>query len=109
MKLNIIDNYMFNLFIDMMFIFIGRYSIVNGLGGIFVLLGEIFVCACTVFFCYCIFMYADYYRTNLTSPILPLLLIFVISFTIGIIFMGVYGMTIDAILICFIFEEKECK
>lgn len=87
----------------------GKFSIINSLGSIFIFLGEIFICASTVFFCYCIFMYADYYRTNLTSPILPLLFICVISFTIGIIFMGVYGMAIDALIICYLFEEKECK
>lgn len=38
------------------------------------------------------------YKDKLTSPIVPCLLFFAISYVIGDLFMSVYGMSIDAIL-----------
>jgi hypothetical protein len=38
---------------------------------------------------------------------LPMLIIFVISFTIGILFMSIYGLAIDTIFICYCLDEIE--
>jgi hypothetical protein len=36
-----------------------------------------------------------------------MLIIFVITFTVGILFMSIYGLAIDAIFVCFCLDEIE--
>jgi len=40
------------------------------------------------------------------STFLPLVIIFVFSWALSAIFMSVYGMAIDTILMCFLYDEK---
>jgi len=83
----------------------GRASIVQGMGGIFVFVGEGFVCLLTSFICYVILTTSDNYKSY--SPWLPLIVIFFISYTVGALFMSIYGMAMDAILQCFCQDEKD--
>jgi len=43
------------------------------------------------------------------STFLPLVIIFCISWGISTIFMSVYGMAIDTILMCFLYDEKQAE
>lgn len=53
-----------------------------------------------------IYTEVDPYKTEMSSVFLPLLIIFVFSWAISTIFMSVYGMAIDTILLCFLYDEK---
>lgn len=83
-----------------------RVSIVNGIGGAFTFLGAIFICAATVFICWFLMEDLDPYKSELNSNFWPLFFIFIISYTIGGLFLAVYGMAIDSILLCFMHDEE---
>lgn len=46
------------------------------------------------------------FKSELSSKILPCIILFVISYTISVLFMSVYGMAIDTILMCFLYDEE---
>jgi len=47
--------------------------------------------------------YKDY------TPFMSTFIIFFISYTVGCLFMNVYGMAIDAIFLCFCYDEDKGK
>jgi hypothetical protein len=59
--------------------------------------------------CYYIYTNAEPYKTTMGSTFLPLLIIFFISLGISMCFMSVYGMAIDTILMCFLYDEEMNK
>lgn len=63
------------------------------------------ICA-NIFICYYIYTTCEPYKTEMSSTFLPLLLIFFISYGVSTVFMSVYGMAIDTILMCFLYDEK---
>ena len=40
---------------------------------------------------------------------MPSILFFIVAYTLGNLFMQIYGMSIDSILVCAITEEEICK
>lgn len=87
----------------------GRVSLIAGIGGMFIFIGKLFISLGTVLVCYLIFTNMDPYMTEMTSTFWPLVFIFIISFTVGIIFLAVYSMAIDCILLCFLHDEEDAK
>lgn len=83
-----------------------RATIINGLGGAFMWVGKLTISVATAFIAYCILMYVEPYMTDVSNPFISCFLVFVIAFVIGTLFMSVYGMCIDAILQCFLLDEK---
>jgi len=59
-----------------------------------------------VYICYLIYTTVDPYKSEMESTFLPLIIIFIFSWAISGIFMSVYGMAIDTILMCFLYDEK---
>jgi len=77
----------------------------------FLWLGKMFVAAISALIGYAIFTGSDRFadpesESVVSAPMLPVLVIFLISYAIGSMFMSVYGMTIDTILMCYCFEES---
>lgn len=77
----------------------------------FLWLGKVFVAAISALIAYAIFTGADRYsnpesETVVSAPMLPVLLVFFLAYAIGSMFMAVYGVTIDTILMCYVFEES---
>ena len=46
---------------------------------------------------------------DITSPFLPLVIIFIISFGVAQLFMTVYDTAIDTVFLCFLIDEKHNK
>jgi len=80
-----------------------RAAAVSGLGGIFVFVGELFVCAGTAIICY--LTMTNYDDLNVSEPVFLTLLCFLIGYGIGAAFMGVFGLSANTILHCFILDE----
>ena len=84
----------------------GRFVAVGGLGNVFVFLGKIFVCALTTFIGYLIVTKTPSIADKIYSAFIPALLIAIIAYCVGYLFMSVYGMAVDAILHCFLLDEE---
>lgn len=83
-----------------------RVALVSGLGAAFVFVGKVFMICANLFICYMIYTKAEPYKTEMENTFLPLLIIFIISWGVSTIFMSVYGMAIDTILMCFLYDEE---
>jgi choline transporter-like protein 2/4/5 len=83
-----------------------KYALVGGIGSAFIIVGKLFVVLVTTCICYYILTRVTYYDSMISSAILPIVLIFIISYAIATIMMSVYGMAMDAILMCYILDEK---
>lgn len=61
----------------------------------------------TVMLCYQILVNVSPF--NEYSPFLPCVFIFIISYTISVLFLSVYGSGIDAIFLCFCVDEEQAR
>eukprot|EP00825_Cyclidium_porcatum_P018701 TRINITY_DN2128_c0_g1_i2.p1 TRINITY_DN2128_c0_g1~~TRINITY_DN2128_c0_g1_i2.p1 ORF type:complete len:412 (-),score=21.78 TRINITY_DN2128_c0_g1_i2:104-1339(-) len=86
-----------------------KFSVVAGIGQVFIFVGKLFISCVTTFICYQIFTQAKYYKDHLFSPLLPSIACFIVSYLVGCLFMSVYGMSIDTILQCSCADEELMK
>lgn len=75
-----------------------KFGVVAGIGEIFTFIGKLFIALLTGYICYMILTSADYYKKKLFAPILPTVFCIALAYLVGVIYMSVYGMGIDAIL-----------
>lgn len=78
-----------------------RLGALNMVGGVFLKLGKAMICGGTTFVCY---MFLRTYAVE--SPLVPCLVIAVLSYFTASIFMQVLSMTMDTILLCVIVDEE---
>jgi len=83
-----------------------RFSVVGGIGSVFVLFGKVFVASITALAGFLVITRWDRFNDSLYSPFIPTLLMFIFAYVIGACFMTVYGMAADTILACFIVDEE---
>jgi len=83
-----------------------RFSIVGGIGSIFVLFGKVFIAAMTALAGFLVITKWDRFSDSLYSPFIPTVCMFIFAYVIGAVFMNVYGMAADTILACFIVDEE---
>ena len=50
--------------------------------------------------------YFEFYKDNLSSPIFPAVVIFVLSFIIASLFMMVLEVAVDTVFLCFLIDEE---
>jgi len=86
-----------------------RVALVSGLGACFVFVGKVFMICMNIFICYEIYTNNEPYKSEMASTFLPLVIIFCISWGIATIFLSVYGMAIDTILMCYLYDEEMHK
>jgi hypothetical protein len=55
---------------------------------------------------YLVFITISYYKKNLYSPVVPSIVIFVIAYAVGLLFMTIYSMSCDTVLTCYIYDEE---
>jgi len=65
----------------------GKFSLVAGLGGIFIMLGQLFIMGTSTVIGYLLITNINYYKENLNSAYLPTFFMAVITFTVGGLFM----------------------
>lgn len=83
-----------------------RFSIVAGLGELFILIGKAFIVAVTSFIGYIIITRVDKYSTAISSYYAPVACFAIVSYFVAANFMTVYGVGTEAILQCFLIEEE---
>ena len=83
-----------------------RYTITTGLGEILMFITKLLVAGLTTFIFYLVITFVTDVKQNIQEPIYLLILVFIIGFTIAVIFMGVFSVSMETLLACFIFDEQ---
>lgn len=83
-----------------------RYAVVSGVGSIIMFLGKVVIAAATTAGMYA---YLTYGTHTVMGKLLFLLLVFVYSYAVAVVFMIVYALAMDALLACFIVDETNSK
>lgn len=83
-----------------------KFGLVCVLGEVFVFLGKIFIALITTFCGYLVITNYSYYVEVLYSPVIPCIFFFIIGLLVGSIFMAVYGLAADSIMLSY-FVDKE--
>ena len=83
-----------------------RYAVVGGIGEVIMFLGKIMIAAGTAGGMYA---YLTYATNTVMGKLLFLLLVFVYSYAVGVVFMIVYSLAMDTLLVCFIVDETNQK
>jgi Plasma-membrane choline transporter len=82
-----------------------RFAVVNGVGEIIMFLGKLMIAAGTTFFFYMLITFVSSIQANILKPIYLLIVVFIISYAVSMLFMSVYSIAMDTILQCFIVDE----
>jgi len=70
------------------------------------LIGRVFIGAAGAGAGYLIINDEHYFEYNLYSTVIPIVVFFVISFVIGSIFMGIFSMASDTIMMCILVDKE---
>jgi hypothetical protein len=89
---------------------LAQVGAVAGVSTVFLFLGKLFVASVTSGIGYFIFTLVPAFSdvnspTAVQSPFWPCLVLFVAAYIVGSMFMSVYAVTIDATLMCFVFDK----
>lgn len=82
-----------------------RYLVVAGIGKLMMLIGRILIAVGTTLAFYCLITFVPSIKSGIMEPLYLLLIVFIIGFAIGALFIFVYSIAIDTILACFIVDE----
>lgn len=69
------------------------------------LIGKLIIAGLTTFLFYLLITFVTSIQANVQEPIYLLILVFIASFTISLVFMSVYSIAMETILTCFIIDE----
>lgn len=81
----------------------GQMAVVAGVTGYLMLIGKVVIVASASFVCYLMTM-SD---VNISSPALPVLVTALLAFFVASVFLDVYAISIDTILISFCIDKKQ--
>lgn len=84
----------------------GKFGIMTILGSIFVSIGKVFIGAITAACGYFMLENISKIKDAITSPIVPVIIMFIIGLVIGTLFMSIYGISADTILMCFLLTKE---
>jgi len=85
---------------------LARVAALNFVTAFLLFIGRVIVALLTTGFCGLILQHNSFFRENLTSAVMPLVVIFILSFAVATVFMIVFEATIDTIFLCFIIDEQ---
>lgn len=80
----------------------GQMAVVQGVAGYLMLIGKVVIVACSTVVCYILVSMNE----DLSSPIMPVVVTALLAFFIASVFLDVYGIAIDTILISFCIDKK---
>lgn len=86
-----------------------RVAVITFFSGIITFLGKIMIPLITTAICALLLINLNQFKFELSSLILPLIIIFIISLAIAMMFLTVYDTAIDTIFLCFLIDEKQNK
>lgn len=84
-----------------------RFAVVSGIGEVIMFIGKLLIACATTASVYAFITYTTY--AKVLSPLLFLILVFVYSYAIAVVFMTVYELGMDSLLMCFIVDETNQK
>lgn len=82
------------------------FKALGGVGSMVIILGKLFISVTTAFICQIILQNSTKLATLLYTPVLPVIIIFIVSYFMGSMFISVYGTSADAILHCYCLDEE---
>lgn len=82
---------------------LGRTGAMSVVSAFLMFLGKVLIALATVGFGG-IFIHFKY--KDISSPVLPMVLIFIVGYTVGALFMSVFEVAMDTIFLCFLIDEK---
>ena len=85
---------------------LGRFSSLILLGSIFSFIGTLFIALATTVAGYFMITKLDYFADKLNSVVLPCACMFIVGFIMGMVSMSVFGMSSDALMHAFLFDEE---
>ena len=80
-----------------------------GVGEIMMFLGKLAIAALTTGAFYLLILYNPSSRINVLQPIYLLIIVFIMSYAVGMLFMSVYSLAMDTLLACFVVDETNQK
>eukprot|EP01084_Bolivina_argentea_P003628 6820_1 len=86
-----------------------RVAVITFFATIVTTLGKIMIPLITTSICAAILLFMSPYNQEISSPILPLIIIFIISIAVSMMFLTVYDTAIDTVFMCFLIDEKQNK
>ncbi|KAG8469178.1 hypothetical protein KFE25_007696 [Diacronema lutheri] len=86
---------------------LGGIALLNTIGDLFLFLGKFFVAAASAGVCACVLMFVPSFQVSTNSIVLPCIIVFIASYVIASIFMGIFEMTIDTVFMCFCIDEDK--
>lgn len=81
-----------------------KFSLVSGIGNIFIILGKMTIASLTTFLGFVIIENWDEIHDSIDSPGFPCVIIFMISYVIGAIFVSTFSTSSNTILYCFLVD-----
>jgi hypothetical protein len=76
----------------------GKFGIVSGIGGIFVILGKMCIASLSTLFGFFLIEFMGEIHSKISSPYLPLMVMFLLSYIIASVFISIYSTSSLAIL-----------
>jgi choline transporter-like protein 2/4/5 len=91
---------------------LARVGALAGVSTAYLFLGKLFVAGISTAIGYIVFTQVSTYSdpnsdSAVASPFWPCMIIFLVSYNIGALFMSVYAVTIDAMLMCYVYNEDK--
>jgi choline transporter-like protein 2/4/5 len=83
-----------------------RYAIVGAVGTILSLVGKFLIAGLTTLLFYIFITFVKSVKENIQEPIYLLILVFIVSFAVALIFMSVFEVSVDTLLGCFLIDER---
>lgn len=82
-----------------------RVAITHGLGQMFEFIGTLFVAASSTMCCYLILVNTSM-QENVTTLFAPTAAFIIVGYVIGRMFMNIYGMGVDTIIMCYLVDHE---
>lgn len=83
-----------------------RYGVVGIVGYILAIVGKLTISALTTFLFYLFITFVTSVKANIQEPIYMLILVAIGSFAIAYIFMAIFDVAVDSLLVCFLVDEQ---
>ena len=84
---------------------IGRAFIVEGISKYMEIFGRLAIASITTGLCLLYLNFDDYYIDHVSSVLIPSIIIFILSYLIGSLFMMVLEVGVDTIFLCYLVDE----
>ena len=81
-----------------------KFLLISGVGNVFMFLGKMSIASITAFLGFTILQNWTQVYEKLDSPMVPTIVIFLIAYVVGSIFISIYSISTDTILQCFLVD-----